>query len=122
MIAHEHREPRPAYSLSVLYSAGDPTNLVGACVHRANADLPARSKAKEVTGECIHDEPMFHQGGETVNPLSHVGGFKAQEYADRGRQTQHDVSPAIRVARAEVSCEEGNSSFAPEGSVRVHEL
>lgn len=79
-------------------------------------------KAKEVTGESIHGEPMFHQGGEAVNPLSHVGGFKAQEYADRGRQAQHDVSPAIRVARAEVSCEEGNSSFAPEGSVRVHEL
>jgi hypothetical protein len=39
-------------------------------------------KAKEVAGESIHGEPMFHHGGETVNTFSHVRGFEAQEDSD----------------------------------------
>ena len=49
MIAREHREPRPAYSPEVLYSAGHPTEA-GACVLRASADAPSRSRLGALDG------------------------------------------------------------------------
>jgi hypothetical protein len=49
LIAREHREPRPAYSPEVLYSAGHPTEA-GACVRRASADAPSRSRLGALDG------------------------------------------------------------------------
>ena len=40
LIAREHREPRPAYSPKVLYSAGRPTLRPSACVHRTMRIIP----------------------------------------------------------------------------------
>jgi hypothetical protein len=49
LIAREHREPRPAYSPEVLYSAGHPTEA-GACVRRASAGAPSRSRLGALDG------------------------------------------------------------------------
>jgi len=48
LIAREHREPRPACSPKVLYSAGHPTEA-GACVHR-ECGRSSRSRLERETG------------------------------------------------------------------------
>jgi len=47
------------------------------------------AKYKEVTGKGIKPQNVFHQNGEGVDRLSHIGASGSKEHAHMGRRADH---------------------------------